>query len=181
MCTAALQCGRVQLASEPSGRLRGPASSFSKLSTPPSIVHSRSSHSLPPATGVTPRVQKRVVAAVIERDDALLICQRPEDKNHGGLWEFPGGKIDSGESIQEAVIRELAEELAVVATNVGDVAFSVSDELSGFEILFVPTHICGEPVALEHTAITWCARNDLLIYALAPSDQQFAKFILGQT
>lgn len=142
-------------------------------------VHPNLSYPAPPATEVTPHVHKQVVAAVIEKGEALLICRRPEGKNHGGLWEFPGGKIDQDESVQEAVARELSEELAVQTVSVGDVLFSVSDELSGYRILFVPTQITGEPVALEHTALTWCGRNELLDYPLAPSDRAFARFLVS--
>ena len=55
----------------------------------------------------------RVLAAVIKRNERYLICKRPENKRHGGLWEFPGGKIEIGESNFEAAVRELREELGV--------------------------------------------------------------------
>lgn len=87
--------------------------------------------------------------------------------------------MNDGESIQEAVVRELAEELDVPTLNVGEVLFSVFDELSGYEINFVATEISGAPRALEHSAITWCERDHLLNYALAPSDRAFANFIMG--
>jgi mutator protein MutT len=127
-----------------------------------------------------PKERKRVVAAVIDRDDRLLICLRPPEKQHGGLWEFPGGKIHADETVAAAVARELKEELAVTATHVGDVLFSTYDQRSGFEILFLPTQIVGEPQALEHSAITWCARSDLLLYTLAPSDEAFASFLMKE-
>jgi mutator protein MutT len=125
-----------------------------------------------------PARKPAVVAAVIERNGCLLICQRPEGKQHGGLWEFPGGKVHSDESISEAVTRELAEELAIQTTEVGDVLFSRVDQRSGFEILFLRASIEGEPVALEHSAIVWCEPAQLLSYPLAPSDQAFATFFL---
>jgi mutator protein MutT len=121
------------------------------------------------------------VAAVIERDGMLLICRRPEGKNHGGLWEFPGGKVDPDESIRDALTRELSEELAVESITASDALFSVTDELSGYVIHFIPTEISGEPVALEHSAITWCRRNELLNYPLAPSDHAFASFLNGES
>jgi mutator protein MutT len=127
----------------------------------------------------TPHSEKRVVAAVIERGEAVLICRRPEGKNHGGLWGFPGGKMAPGESVAEAVARELNEELNVQTESVTDVLFSVTDELSGYQIHFVPATISGEPTALEHSAIAWCDRKDLSNYALAPSDREFAIFLMG--
>ncbi|WP_420125508.1 (deoxy)nucleoside triphosphate pyrophosphohydrolase [Longimicrobium sp.] len=119
-----------------------------------------------------------VVAAVIERDRRVLICQRPQGKRHGGLWEFPGGKVHADESIPEAVSRELAEELAVQTTEVGEVLFSRVDQRSGFEILFLHATVEGEPVALEHSEIVWCEPAQLLSYPLAPSDHAFASFYL---
>jgi 8-oxo-dGTP diphosphatase len=124
---------------------------------------------------------RRVVAAVIERDRKLLICRRPDEKQHGGLWEFPGGKMDDSETVEAAVSRELVEELAVQTTSVGELLFSTVDQRSGFEILFLPASIEGEPVALEHSALAWCDPADLLSYALAPSDRAFVSFLLGTT
>jgi (d)CTP diphosphatase len=131
-----------------------------------------------PGEDPTSAVNPLVVAAVIERHGRLLICQRPAGKQHGGLWEFPGGKVQADESIPEAVGRELAEELAVHTTDVGKVLFSRVDQRSGFEILFLHATIEGEPVALEHSAIVWCEPTQLLSYPLAPSDHVFASFYL---
>ena len=61
----------------------------------------------------------RVIAAVVWRGDRLLVCQRPAHKRHGGLWEFPGGKVEAGESDAAAARRELREELGVEVTAVG--------------------------------------------------------------
>jgi len=118
----------------------------------------------------------RVVAAVIEREAKLLICLRPAHKRHGGLWEFPGGKVHEGETETEAVIRELREELGVETLSVGDVVFSSVDEGGVFEICFIPAVVAGQPTALEHSALAWCSRDDLPSYALAPSDRAFANF-----
>ena len=59
---------------------------------------------------------QRVIAAVIARDGKLLLCLRPALKRHGGLWEFPGGKVEAGETPQQALVRELREELRIEAT-----------------------------------------------------------------
>lgn len=121
-------------------------------------------------------VQLDVVAAVIERGESVLICRRPPGKKHGGLWEFPGGKVDPGETFPKAVTRELREELDVDAEHVGDVLFSVADSQTGYVIHFVATRIIGEPTALEHSEIAWCERAQLPNYALAPSDRAFVDF-----
>lgn len=118
-------------------------------------------------------MQKRVVAAVIESGGSYLVCLRPREKRHGGLWEFPGGKIEENESIHQAVVRELAEELAVTVTWTGDVLFSRSDHGSEFLIIFVPAQIAGEPIPVEHDELAWCQPEQLLNLPLAPSDRHF--------
>ena len=117
--------------------------------------------------------QVRVVAAVIIRDDKLLVCQRPLHKRHGGLWEFPGGKCEPGETDSDAIRRELAEELGVVTVAVGEAQCELSDPDSSFLIVFVPTIITGEPTAGEHQALVWAAPDELLRLPLAPSDRRF--------
>lgn len=123
----------------------------------------------------------RVVASVIEREGKLLVCERPAHKRHGGLWEFPGGKVEPQESDFQAVERELEEELGVRVREVGPVEFSIADPDSPFVIEFLPVEIDGEPRCIEHTALAWVSETDLLSLALAPSDLQFARFRLGAT
>ena len=118
-----------------------------------------------------------VLAAVVMRDNQYLLCRRPAHKRHGNLWEFPGGKLEAGEAYNEAAQRELAEELGVSATSVGEVMFSTTDPGSEFQIDFVPTAIVGDPVCLEHSELRWVAAKDLLALELAPSDQRFAEFL----
>lgn len=107
------------------------------------------------------------------------MCERPAEKRHGGMWEFPGGKVESDESDFEAVERELEEELGVRVREVGPVLFSINDPGSHFVIEFLPVEIEGEPRCLEHSALAWVAEDELLSVALAPSDLQFARFRLG--
>ena len=116
----------------------------------------------------------RVVAAIIERGGRLLLCRRPAGKRHGGLWEFPGGKLLPGESIPDAARRELAEELAVEVLSVGERLFALRDPGSPFVVEFYPVEIAGEPVALEHEALLWAEPEDLAGLDLAPSDRAFA-------
>ena len=117
----------------------------------------------------------RVVAAVVERDGKLLVCQRPSHKRHGGLWEFPGGKVEPAESDLAAVRRELREELDVDVVSVEPPVFQADDEGSAFSIVFVPAVITGEPRALEHERVTWADLERLLDYPLAPSDRRFVE------
>lgn len=122
----------------------------------------------------------RVVAAVIRRGESYLVCQRPFHKRHGGLWEFPGGKLEAGETILEATRRELGEELGIGVSSVGDVQFSINDPGSDFVIEFHPVEITGDPECLEHEQLAWVTRDELVQRSLAPSDLQFARYISSQ-
>ena len=119
-----------------------------------------------------------VMAAVIVRDGRYLICKRPLHKRHGGLWEFPGGKVEPGESFAQAVEREMTEELGVTVSSVLDSVWQIHDPGSVFKIHFVPTSIQGEPMPIEHNEIAWAYPVDLLRYSLAPSDRHFAETYL---
>ncbi len=119
----------------------------------------------------------RVVAAVIERDGRWLLGRRPEDKRHGGLWEFPGGKMNDNESALDAAKRELLEELSLDVVGVGTCMVAVQDEGSPFVIEFVETLVDGEPEALEHSQLGWFSVPDLRGMALAPADARFVEWL----
>jgi 8-oxo-dGTP diphosphatase len=121
----------------------------------------------------------RVIACVIERDGRLLVCQRPAHKRHGGLWEFPGGKLEEGETPLAAARRELAEELAMTVTGVGPAEFAVVDPGSRYRIEFVPAEAEGKPQCIEHTRVAWLEGTELLAVPLAPSDREYARFRLA--
>jgi len=121
----------------------------------------------------------RVLAAVVQRNGCYLICQRPAHKRHGGLWEFPGGKLEPNESLLDAANRELTEELGVTAVEVGNPLFSIADPNSPFAIEFVPTTIVGEPICLEHLELLWATLLELPEFPLAPSDRKFVEFLLA--
>ncbi len=100
-----------------------------------------------------------VVCAVIDDGEGrYLACLRPDGKHLGGYWEFPGGKVDPGESPQTALIRELAEELAVrveVGRPMAPVLWNYGDK----RIRLLAFHcriVSGEAQALEHEEIRWC-------------------------
>lgn len=121
----------------------------------------------------------RVLAAVIQCDGRYLICQRPAHKRHGGLWEFPGGKLERDESLLEAARREMREELGVRVVDVTAPLFATRDPASPFMIEFVPTSIEGEPTCLEHSALQWAPLEELPALPLAPSDRRFVDFLLN--
>src|SRR5690242_21147044 len=72
-------------------------------------------------------IMTRVLAAVVLRYGRYLVCRRPAHKRHGGLWEFPGGKLEPGESLLDAANRELTEELNVSVVSVGEPIYSAHD------------------------------------------------------
>lgn len=119
---------------------------------------------------------RRVVGAVI-RDEGgrVLLCQRPEEKRHGGLWEFPGGKILRGESILQAARREIGEELGVEVVGVKGQPVPVGDPASEWVVEFVETMVKGEPRADEHQEVVWVPREEIVDYDLAPADREFAE------
>jgi 8-oxo-dGTP diphosphatase len=121
----------------------------------------------------------RVVAAVIRRGDDYLVCQRPAHKRHGGLWEFPGGKLLPGESLAAAARRELAEELGVEVTATGAVRHAAADPGSAFVIEFLEVTITGTPRPTEHAQIAWMAAAALAALPLCPSDRAFVATLAG--
>ena len=120
----------------------------------------------------------RVLAAVIRRDGRWLICKRPAHKRHGGLWEFPGGKFEPGESPLDAAGRELGEELGVRVLHAGEVRFARRDVDSVFVIEFIDVEIEGEPQPIEHEEVRWATAQELNSLDLAPSDRVFVERVL---
>jgi 8-oxo-dGTP diphosphatase len=114
-----------------------------------------------------------VVAAVI-RDDGkrILLARRPRDRHMGGLWEFPGGKIDAGEAPEAALHRELSEELGVSVGNLRPITFAVHEE-AGLRILllFFSAEITGGAVmAREGQDIAWVEPERLRSFTTPPAD-----------
>ncbi len=113
-----------------------------------------------------------VVAAIIERDGKILLAQRPEDGDQPGLWEFPGGKVESGESQPAALIRELREELGIEA-EAGNYVASHRREVSGRLIHLHAWHVPsfrGELTAYCHSGLIWCYPAEAFACNLAPAD-----------
>jgi 8-oxo-dGTP diphosphatase len=115
-----------------------------------------------------------VVCAIIVRDDRIMLAQRPPDKKLGGLWEFPGGKVEAGESSEDALHRELQEELGC-SVRITQTLAPFVHAYSWGSIELIP-FVCElaegspEPHAHEHTALVWVERGELRSYELAPAD-----------
>jgi len=118
-----------------------------------------------------------VIAAVVRLEERYLLGRRPDEKRHGGLWEFPGGKLDPGESMADAARRELHEELGVTVRRLGATRYSVRDEGSPFLIEFVDVEVEGVPVALEHSELGWFTPAEMGTLPLAPADARFAAWL----
>jgi 8-oxo-dGTP diphosphatase len=118
-----------------------------------------------------------LVAAVVlvDADGRVLLAQRPEGKQMAGLWEFPGGKVDPGETPEAALIRELREELGidVAASCLAPFTFA-SHAYPDFHLL-MPLYVCrkwsGIPLAREGQRLTWVRPARLADYAMPPADK----------
>lgn len=119
----------------------------------------------------------RVVAALIERAGTVLIAKRPLSIARGGFWELPGGKVEPGESNEDALVREIAEELGVtieITSVYGRTEFmypEVTIELIGYRCRITS----GEPVCHEHEQVRWVAGEDLCGAELAPADKSLLR------
>ena len=115
-----------------------------------------------------------VVAALIWQGDKFMICQRPALKARGLLWEFVGGKVEVGETKEQALIRECKEELDVLLS-VGDVFMDVVHEYPDLTVhltLFNATISEGVPVMLEHNDIQWITPSEISNYEFCPADEE---------
>ena len=120
-----------------------------------------------------------VVAALIWDNGKFLICQRPAHKARGLLWEFVGGKVESGETKEQALIRECKEELNVILS-VGDLFMDVIHEYPDITVhltLFNATIAEGEPQKLEHNDIQLITPSDIPNYEFCPADNEILKRI----
>ena len=121
-----------------------------------------------------------VVAALIWQGEKFMICQRPAHKARGLLWEFVGGKVELGETKEQALIRECREELAVTLS-VGDVFMDVTHEYPDLKVhltLFNATIVEGELQKLEHNDIQWITPREIQNYEFCPADEEILKKLM---
>ena len=121
------------------------------------------------------KIQLVVACALIDADRRVLIAQRPEGKQLAGLWEFPGGKVEPGERPEDALIRELDEELGIQVKEACLAPFVfASHPYESFHLL-MPLYVCrkwqGVPQAREHAALKWVRPQQLRDYPMPPADE----------
>jgi len=115
-----------------------------------------------------------VAVVLIDRDGRVLLSQRPSGKSMAGLWEFPGGKVENGEVPEEALIRELKEELGIDTwcSCLAPLSFA-SHSYEDFHLL-MPVFVCrkwvGSPTPMEGQALKWVNRDKLKDYPMPPAD-----------
>ena len=123
------------------------------------------------------------VVALIWDNNKFMICQRPAHKARGLLWEFVGGKVESGETKEQALIRECKEELDVLLS-VGDVFMDVVHEYPDLTVhltLFNAVIAEGEPQKLEHNDIQWITPNEIHNYEFCPADEEILRRIVFES
>lgn len=123
-----------------------------------------------------------VVAALIWNEDRFMICQRPKHKARGLLWEFVGGKVEPGETKEQALIRECHEELDI-SLSVDDVFMEVNHEYPDITVhltLFNAKIAKGEPKLLEHNDLKWILPDEIPDYEFCPADEEILNRIQKQ-
>ena len=111
----------------------------------------------------------------------MLICKRPQGKSLAGLWEFPGGKVEAGETPEAALIREMDEELGITITQSCLAPFVFASHTYETFHLMMPLYLCrrwsGVVVAKEHDALAWVKPNALSDYDMPPADAPLIAYL----
>lgn len=128
-------------------------------------------------------IMVEVVAGLIWKDGKFMICQRPENKARALLWEFVGGKVEKGESREDALVRECKEELDVTVKPL-DVFCTVDHVYPDITIrlvLFNAEILSGEPKLLEHADLKWISAGEIDNYEFCPADKEILEKIKCST
>ncbi len=128
------------------------------------------------------RILLVVACALVDADNRVLLSQRPQGKSLAGLWEFPGGKVEPGETPEETLIRELREEIGI-ETEVPCLAplTFASHSYNDFHLL-MPLYVCrrfsGTATGLEGQALKWVRPRDMRDYPMPPADAPLIPFLI---
>ena len=117
----------------------------------------------------------QVTAAVIRDGEKVMICKRPAGKRNGGQWEFPGGKVESGESLFDCIVRECQEELCILIKPQKEI---VAIEMGNYTLHFIESIIVSGTVTLnEHENSVWISKGDIERFEFCPADKKALKYI----
>lgn len=120
--------------------------------------------------------------ALIDTDGRILLAQRPEGKSLAGLWEFPGGKVESGETPEDALIRELQEEIGITTKHACLAPLTFASYAYEKFHLLMPLYICrryeGIARSMEGQALKWVRPQDLRNYPMPPADEPLIPFLM---
>jgi 8-oxo-dGTP diphosphatase len=130
-----------------------------------------------------PRGERRLVAAAVirDRDGRVLVARRPPHAHLGGLWEFPGGAVEAGEEPAAALVRELTEELGVVARVLSPLTFAWHRDGSRDVLLlfYEAAIVTGTPNGREGQALRWVTREELAGLPTPPADAALIRALVG--
>lgn len=118
-----------------------------------------------------------VTAAIIHNDGKLLICQRPRGKRCEMLWEFPGGKVENGETPEECLVRECREELGITIDPeklIQEVKYDYPDVTVNIRF-YMCKFVDGELTCIEHNDIRWSALSEIMELPLCPADNEMLR------
>ena len=126
-------------------------------------------------------IKKRVVAGIVwdRKGERILIAKRRIDDEHGGVWEFPGGGVEEGERLEEALVRELEEELGITAEVISPLPKVLHTDPGSRIVLhpFLCRHLRGEPTPIDCAEWTWIPLGELTTYRLSPPDRRIVPLI----
>jgi ADP-ribose pyrophosphatase len=117
----------------------------------------------------------QVTAAVIKDGEKVMICKRPQGKRFGGQWEFPGGKVEPGESLFDCIIRECQEELDILIEPKKEI---IAIEIGDYMLHFIDAVIVSGTITLnEHEAVEWTTESDIDKFEFCSADKKALEFI----
>jgi 8-oxo-dGTP diphosphatase len=123
-----------------------------------------------------------VVAAVIRKEGRYLLTRRAPGAANAGLWEFPGGKVEDGETPEQSLIREIREELGI-RIDVGSLLATIEHPHAGRPVRLLFYAAAGDTGAMrlrDHDTVAWASREDLAGYIFTPADREFVDQIAAQ-
>ncbi len=117
----------------------------------------------------------QVTAAVIRDGEKVMICKRPQGKRFGGQWEFPGGKVEPGESLFDCIVRECQEELSILIEPQKEI---VAIEIGDYTLHFIESVIVSRTITLnEHEAVEWISKDDIERFEFCSADKRALEYI----